>query len=168
MSYDRVLPKPAALHYEAPQATLPRQTSNLLEHKIMNDNVVSKFAMMDRHHMNGDSMSDASCRFVNDLRLNGVSNGHASSLNRAKTVLNKIVSNPPSESSKPVAAPLITKDIPIRERSTHGSERSSSASPVKSAMIKEPVTQFCLCQPDPKIPRPRNGEFYLSVIVLFT
>lgn len=29
----------------------------------------------------------------------------------------------------------------------------------KSASSKESVAQFCLCQPDPKIPRPRNGKF---------
>ncbi|KNG82139.1 putative HMG box protein [Aspergillus nomiae NRRL 13137] len=148
MSFDRVLPKPAALHYDSPQVTLPRPTSNLLEHKIMNDNV-SKVSMLDRH-LEGVPVG-SSCRYAAD----GLPQVHLSSLNRAKIALNKIASNAPIEPPKP-AAPLPAKSIPFRERSSV-SERSSSSSPVKSATSRESVTQFCLCQPDPKIPRPRNA-----------
>lgn len=114
----------------------------------MNDNV-SKVSMLDRH-MDGVSMG-SSCRYAAD----GLPQVHLSSLNRAKIALNKIASNAPIEPPKP-AAPLPAKSIPFRERSSV-SERSSSSSPVKSATSRESVTQFCLCQPDPKIPRPRNG-----------
>ncbi|KAF7592461.1 hypothetical protein BBP40_000242 [Aspergillus hancockii] len=145
MSFDRVLPKPAGLHYDSPQVTLPRPTSNLLEHKIMNDNV-SKVSMLDRH-VDGVPVG-SSCRYVVD----GLPQVHLSSLNRTKIALNKIASNAHLEHPKPLA----TKGIPFRERSS-ASERSASSSPVKSATSREPVTQFCLCQPDPKIPRPRNA-----------
>ncbi|KAH8428302.1 putative HMG box transcriptional regulator [Aspergillus melleus] len=142
MSYDRVLPKPAALHYDSPQATLSRPTSNLLEHKIMNDET-SPVSMMD-HHVENIPVG-ASCRYPTD----GLPQVHLSSINRAKIALNKIASSAPLEPLKP-------KPIPFRER-TSASERSSSSSPGKSTTSREPVTQFCLCQPDPKIPRPRNA-----------
>jgi HMG box factor len=46
-----------------------------------------------------------------------------------------------------------TVELPLRER-------SASGSPTKLESAKEAASQFCLCQPDPKIPRPRNGELY--------
>ncbi|KAL2857907.1 hypothetical protein BJY01DRAFT_241986 [Aspergillus pseudoustus] len=65
----------------------------------------------------------------------------------------------PFEAPKPTTA-LTSKAIPYRDQSSV-SERSSSSSPVKSAAptgSRDSVTQpFCLCQPDPKIPRPRNA-----------
>jgi hypothetical protein len=48
MSYDRVLPKPPALHYDSPQASLSRPTSNLLEHKIMSDAITMSDNRMDK------------------------------------------------------------------------------------------------------------------------
>jgi HMG box factor len=59
-------------------------------------------------------------------------------------------------------APMIsTKDL-ARDRSASS---SGSSSPAKSA--KSEGLQFCLCQPDPKIPRPRNGELMLSESLLY-
>ena len=122
---------------------MPRKTSTLLEHKIINDD--SSKMVIDQPQLEKGAAS-ASCRYAADIRPSGVS---SLSLNRAKISLNKnACSAPPLDHSKP-SAHVLTKDIPIRDR-------SSSTSPVKSA-VKEPA-QFCLCQPDPKIPRPRNGE----------
>ncbi|KAI9931339.1 hypothetical protein MW887_011003 [Aspergillus wentii] len=148
MSYDRVLPNPVPLHYEAPQV---RQTSNLLEHKIMNDDV-PQFAVMDRHSVNGDSAS---------VQL--------SPLNQTKVALDKVSSKAPSESPKSVAAPLVIKDLPIRKRSSQSDTSSTSSGTIfsaksstessanSSAKDRESAVNFCLCQPEPKIPRPRNG-----------
>jgi HMG box factor len=63
--------------------------------------------------------------------------------------------SPVQQHAKP--GPMIsTKDL-ARDRSASS---SGSSSPNKSAKIEG--VQFCLCQPDPKIPRPRNGELILS------
>ncbi|PLB38260.1 putative HMG box transcriptional regulator [Aspergillus candidus] len=143
MSYDRVLPKPPALHYDS-QVTLARPTSNLLEHKIMNDDL-TKMSVMD--HRRDAPAVGAPCRYVADA----LPQVHLSSLNRAKIALNKIASTAPIDhprSTEPGLAPQLA----LRERSSV-SERSSSASPTK----RESETKFCLCQPDPKIPRPRNA-----------
>ncbi|KAL5343756.1 hypothetical protein BJX70DRAFT_393808 [Aspergillus crustosus] len=80
-----------------------------------------------------------------------------SSLHRVRVGVNKSHPSSPSttlEPPKPTSA-LATKSMPMRERSAL-SDRSSSSSPVKTT-ARGPVTQFCLCQPDPKIPRPRNA-----------
>lgn len=153
MSYDRVLPKPPLLHHDSSHhLPLSRPTSNLLEHKIMNDDV-AKVSMMDRHL---ESAAFSGHRRFTDT-LPPV---HLTSLNRSKVALNKVASNAASAFEAPKHTNfLATKAIPLRERSSF-SERSSSSSPVKSSNAptpRESATQFCLCQPDPKIPRPRNG-----------
>ncbi|KAJ5101663.1 hypothetical protein NUU61_003885 [Penicillium alfredii] len=162
MSYDRVLPNPAALYESAP-VTLPRPTSNLLDHKIMNDDL-SNSAMASRRPSEGGPVG-APCRYAGPPSTLP----QLSSITRAKDTFQKIVSPMSSEprALKPVNPVLATKDIPIRERSSSSS--ASSTSPVKSAH-KESALQFCLCQPDPKIPRPRNAfilyrQHYQSVVV---
>jgi HMG box factor len=136
MSYDRVLPNPVALRYETTQVT-PR-SSNLLDHKIMND--LPQSVTM---HTNPSSRYDA--------RSTGVSKIHQ----------HMSMKLPDSKMGKPVGPILTTKELPLRERSDRSSSSSVSSgnSPVKS---KEGAMQFCLCQPDPKIPRPRNGESIMS------
>lgn len=139
MSYDRVLPNPVALRYESAQVG-PRP-SNLLEHKIMNDlpTVMMRYP---------DGPVGPSIRY-SDARSTGGSQTQQMALNEAKEAM----SNGPV---KPVGPMLSTKELPMRDRSDRSSSSSaSSTSPVKS---KENTMQFCLCQPDPKIPRPRNGE----------
>lgn len=113
----------------------------------MNDDAFKMAVDQPQPHSHRDrSPVGASCRYAADMRSSGAP---PLALNRAKIALNKISSSAAGESSKPVA-PLLTKDISIRDR-------PSSSSPVKSAIVKDPG-QFCLCQPDPKIPRPRNGK----------
>ncbi|KAL3464088.1 hypothetical protein BJX64DRAFT_103220 [Aspergillus heterothallicus] len=148
MSYDRVLPKPAALHYDSPQGSLPRPSSNLLEHKIMNDDIA-----MAEHRP--EPVPTPTYRYSETLpKVNLLS------LHRSRVGGNQAPPSPPTplEAPKPTTT-LTSKVIPYRDQSSV-SERSSSSSPVKSAAPTGPrdsATQFCLCQPDPKIPRPRNA-----------
>jgi HMG box factor len=152
MSYDRVLPNPVALRYESAQVTLPRP-SNLLDHKIMNDEL-PKSAMAMRHPV--DDPVGASVRYSDPRSTVHQTHQHIS-INGPKET-HKMSSN---GSVKPVGPTISTKELPLRDRSDRSSSSSaSSTSPVKSH--KESAMQFCLCQPDPKIPRPRNGESILS------
>ncbi|PKY02629.1 hypothetical protein P168DRAFT_320184 [Aspergillus campestris IBT 28561] len=121
MSYDRVLPKPPAFHYDS-QVTLSRPTSNLLEHKIMNDDL-TKMSVMD--HRRDTPAVGASCRYVADA----LPQVHLSSLNRAKIALNKIASTAPIDPQRSTE-PGLAPQLALRERSSV-SERSSSASPTK-------------------------------------
>ena len=69
-----------------------------------------------------------------------------------------MISNPERVKPGPM---LSTKELPLRDRSDRSSSSSAgSNSPVKA---KDCSMQFCLCQPDPKIPRPRNGESITSI-----
>ncbi|PYH45254.1 putative HMG box transcriptional regulator [Aspergillus saccharolyticus JOP 1030-1] len=150
MSFDRVLPMPPALQYDPPPVTLPRPTGSLLDHKIMNDGY-SKMPVMDHHHRDATSFGGHR-RYADNLP-------HAHmAFNRYKMAMNKAVAGVASlEPAKPTTL-MGTKPIPLRERSSM-SERSSSSSPVKSVAPtpRESAANFCLCQPDPKIPRPRNA-----------
>lgn len=156
MSYDRVLPKPVALHYEPNPVALQRPTSSLLEHKIMNDDFSHKMAWMDRAGTASPAalppyQRAKSAGSDDDAGGDGESLPSLAPINGSKFASNNklAVSAPVKHASKSIS-PLLTKDIPNRDRS------SSSSSP-KSSTMKDTV-QFCLCQPDPKIPRPRNGE----------
>ena len=80
---------------------------------------------------------------------------HPSSMHRTK-MTNKF----PTSSD---IVPYSSKDLPIRECSSQsGSKQSSSSTDAKllSGYEDQPVpTQFFLCQPYPRIPRPPNGEW---------
>ncbi|RDW81108.1 putative HMG box transcriptional regulator [Aspergillus mulundensis] len=82
------------------------------------------------------------------------------SLHRSRVSVDKGSPGPSAalEAPKPGSA-LPTRTIPMRERPSIAADRSASSSPVKSTAQgpRDSVTQFCLCQPDPKIPRPRNA-----------
>ncbi|OQE20699.1 hypothetical protein PENFLA_c016G05866 [Penicillium flavigenum] len=160
MSYDRVLPNPVALRYESAQVTLPRP-SNLLDHKIMNDEL-PKSAMAMRHPV--DRPVGASVRYSDTRSAVHQTHQHIS-LNGPKET-HKMSSN---GSVKPVGPMISTKELPLRDRSDRlSSSSASSTSPIKSH--KESAMQFCLCQPDPKIPRPRNAfilyrQHYQAMVV---
>lgn len=138
MSFDRVLPNPAALRYETPQVSLPRP-SNLLDHKIMSEAPQPV------------APSDAAFRYA-ELRPNGAP--PTIPFPRPKGPVGNPEPVPIINGTRPSGPMIETKDLAFRDRS---SISSGSGSPIKSA-FKDTPEQFCLCQPDPKIPRPRNGE----------
>lgn len=141
MSYNRVLPNPVALHHDPSQVSLPR-SSNLLDHKIMNDLPKSHGALP----LRPDPL--AACRYpeVRHPSITSVSaHQHMASLNRAKPELSPQMGRPGRPGSL-----LPPNDLALRDRSSSSSGGSSPK------MSKE--TSWCLCKPDPKIPRPRNCE----------
>jgi HMG box factor, other len=147
MPYDRVLPKPAALYDESVRNRLPRQTTNLLEHKIMNDQFsITKVAER------SDSVSSrrpGQCLTDPVPQSPGLAQIHLSSVNREKVAQNNLSSS------------ILTIDKSVTTSNGEGEiftrEESTSSSSSQSDPPKEQGAQFCLCQPDPKIPRPRNG-----------
>ncbi|KAL2005726.1 hypothetical protein VTN00DRAFT_10219 [Thermoascus crustaceus] len=147
MSYDRVLPKPAALYYDPARNNLPRRpTSNLLEHKIMNDHF-SKVTVADR--ADSASAGPSTSKYGTDPATSSAALSHLSSAaNREKVALNEISSS--ASLTRKRVAPLLMEDVALHCR-------FSSSSPSRLIPSKDSVVQFCLCQPDPKIPRPRNA-----------
>ncbi|GKZ37601.1 hypothetical protein AbraIFM66950_009218 [Aspergillus brasiliensis] len=153
MSCDRILPKPPLLNHDSSHHPfLPWPAGNLLEKKVSGIGV-DKVSIMDRelktdalggHHRSTDTLPPV----------------HQYSLNRSKITHNKVSSNTSSTIEAPESTNhLSTNSIPLRESSSL-SKIPSSSSPVKSSNTPDPsesATHFCLCQPDPKIPRPRNA-----------
>ncbi|BDD58249.1 hypothetical protein MAP00_003540 [Monascus purpureus] len=151
MSFDRVLPKPLGLSYEPSPISIHRPASGLLEPQVMNDELPSKLALGDRAT---DGGSEGPSPYPRPSNVSGSvaaekQQQHLSEMNRAKVVINKVATSASVDHSSKSAGPSLTKDIAFRER-------SSSSSSGKPATMKDTV-QFCLCQPDPKIPRPRNA-----------
>lgn len=144
MSYDRVLPKPVALHHDS----LPRP-SNLLDHKIMNDLPASHAHVHAALPHRPDPIGSA-CRYSGGPQAPQ----QLTVLNRPKNGMSKNEQSPPPV--RPADPMLATKDLAIRDRSVSS---SGSSSPVKSA---HGDVKWCLCQPAPKVPRPRNGEWMMS------
>ncbi|KAH8697672.1 hypothetical protein BGW36DRAFT_427627 [Talaromyces proteolyticus] len=143
MSFDRVLPRPPALYETASRCHKP-STSSLLEHKIMND----RSRAMSIEDMSRPSLS---MRKLNDSEScsTALSQMQLSSINREKLVENNHL-QPNFTTSPKQNTPGGTVELTL-------GERSASDSPTKLESAKEAASQFCLCQPDPKIPRPRNA-----------
>ncbi|KAJ5160850.1 uncharacterized protein N7482_007854 [Penicillium canariense] len=165
MSYDRVLPNPASLRYEsAPVSTLPRP-SNLLDHKIMNDRL-PKACMALPHRPTSGPIPGADVGRYPDIRSSGVSqtHQHRASYGRVNGALKHDPSASPVQQHVKSGPMISTKGL----ESDRSTSSSGSSSPAKSAQNEN--VQFCLCQPDPKIPRPRNAfilyrQHYQSIVV---
>ncbi|KAJ6017164.1 hypothetical protein N7451_000543 [Penicillium sp. IBT 35674x] len=142
MSWDRVLPAPAGLHYDIPQV----RPSDLLDHKIMSDLPKSHGPLVYRQ----DSFKYADQRPI-DI--------HQAPQQMA--VLNKGDIPHQSDQMMPISNGHSNVNLVVRpsgamasKEISRSSSSSGSASPVRSAKERD---TFCLCQPDPKVPRPRNA-----------
>ena len=141
MSFDRVLPNPLALCYDSPQRSIPRRTDTLLEHKIMTGRLSKIVTEYDCPKAISESKA------LEDALSHPAMT--TSPVNLAKSAAVMASPVPTSTISRKRVVPLVTVGLDRTESST-----SSNSS-------KESNVQFCLCQPDPKIPRPRNGPFIL-------
>lgn len=140
MSFDRVLPRPPVL-YDEVGSRLHRSTSSLLEHKIMTDRnkamQIKEISWASTEKRQRINESENCSTAVSQMQLSAKSNAQ---LATSYTV-----------SSRQGTPTLKTVESTVRDR-------SDSSSPTRLAAAKEAASQFCLCQPDPKIPRPRNGK----------
>ncbi|KAJ5637711.1 hypothetical protein N7490_007590 [Penicillium lividum] len=144
MSFDRVLPAPAGLHYDNTQV----RSSDLLDHKIMSDLPKSHGPLVYRP----DSFKYA------DLR-HDIPHAHhqMTVLNQEKVPGPRPDQNDPMMPMANAHSNLMTREpgpVVSTKEVSRSSSSSGSASPVRSAKERD---TFCLCQPDPKVPRPRNA-----------
>lgn len=87
------------------------------------------------------------------------------------TTPNAVAANPePHSKTAPADASQVSDSTPARmtrQRTAHLAHNDDSPtthkeddSPIPtSAASNEPISQICVCQPEPKIPRPRNGMY---------
>ncbi|KAJ5533075.1 hypothetical protein N7494_009627 [Penicillium frequentans] len=141
MSWDRVLPAPAGLHYDIPQV----RPSDLLDHKIMSDLPKSHGPLVYRQ----DSFKYADQR-PNDIQAHQ----QMAVLNKGDIPLQSDQMMPISNGHSNVNLVVRPSGAMTSKEISRSSSSSGSASPVRSAKERD---TFCLCQPDPKVPRPRNA-----------
>jgi HMG box factor len=141
ISWYRVLPKPTALLHDHFNDPFPRQNSSLLQHHITSDKL---------------------CKAVSDA------------FPGRRITVPSIAYSEISRSSPPVRSPLrnsigsigsaYTDEGPVTRKRTASLMEEGPQSPDRPPRNEESGNQFCLCQPDPKIPRPRNGTCFFLFI----
>lgn len=152
MSYDRVLPAPVAVRHESSGSNFLH--SNPFEHKIMNDLPMSHRALPHR-----PEPLAATCRYP-EYRPNAVQ--QMAMYHGKGEPYTPPIDKHPIVDAYPRQHSISTASLPLRE---HSPPSSGSSSPIKSGK-EEYASQWCLCKPDPKIPRPRNGESMMSAPML--
>jgi HMG box factor len=137
ISWYRVLPKPVALLHDHFNDPFPRRDSSLLQHHITSDN--SFKAVSDT--IAGRRITVPSIAYSEIPR---------SSPQIHSPVRNSIVS----------IGSAYADEGPVTRKRTASLMEDGLQSPDRSPQHEESGNQFCLCQPDPKIPRPRNGTCF--------
>ena len=145
LSWDRVLPAPHALLNGLTNDLLPRRNSSLLQHHL-----ISSKDLLDSSKDRRSTVPSIS--YYLEPRVSPV---RPISLRHSQDS---------STSGQPAAVPLTRKRAALLMADELNTRETSPATTQDS--ISETANQFCLCQPDPKIPRPRNGMslslFFLS------
>lgn len=142
MSYDRVLPKPPALYYDSFRGDSSTHTTTPFQHKIMAD----------------VPQEDGRRSTALELRAQRPTASQASSVQASPMMSSKRPQV--TDVAAVLASPLPRKrTISLMSSEPTREERSASASSSRSSSSRDSGLQFCLCQPEPKIPRPPNGSF---------
>jgi HMG box factor len=134
VSWYRVLPKPPALLYEHFNDPFPRLNSSLLQHHIASEKSF-------------ESASDGIAGRRITVPSIAYSEIPSSGPRIDSPIRNSIVS----------IGSTYTNDAPVSRKRTVSLMEDTPRSRDLSPHREEAGSQFCLCQPDPKIPRPRNG-----------
>jgi HMG box factor, other len=141
LSWDRVLPAPDALLNGQANDLLPRRSSSLLQHHL----VCSK----DLLESSKDRRSTVPS--ISYHMHPGISPIHP---------ILPLGSQGSSTSDHLPTGPLTRKRTATLMAEESKTRETSPA--ITQDSISETTNQFCLCQPDPKIPRPRNGMCLIS------
>ena len=140
-AWDRTLPKPDAILQTLPEGTFTRRGSSLLQHHLVSRSLSQEILEKDLGRR-----STVPCISYNERRPSGVNGG--------QTRMVDSTSYDPALLPTVALGPLTRK----RDASDMTEESHSGSKSPSSPVAGEGVKEFCLCQPDPKIPRPRNGE----------
>jgi hypothetical protein len=135
ISWYRVLPKPTALL-----------------HTRFNDPFAQQTSSLSQHHITSDKPSKAVSDTTPGRRITIPSIAYSEIP----------TSSPPTHSTARNSTVSIgsayTDEDPVTGKRTASLMEDGGQSPDRSLRNEESGDQFCLCQPDPKIPRPRNGK----------
>ena len=134
ISWNRVLPKPSALLDDQLSDPFVRRNSSILQQNLT----------WDKFPRERVEISSGRRSTVPSICYRGTP-----------------ASIPPDQSSprEPKNSPESPDEGPLTRKRTASlmEDKSNRSSSAAIEQIGEPASHFCLCQPDPKIPRPRNG-----------
>jgi hypothetical protein len=143
ISWYRVLPKPTALlhdHFHDPFAI---QNSSLLQ-----------------HHITSHKHSKAPSNTSSERRITVPSIAYSEIPKSSPSIRS------PLRDSLVSIGNAYTDEGPVTRKRTASLMEGDVQSPDRSSHKEESGHQFCLCQPDPKIPRPRNGMCFCLCLAI--
>ncbi|KAI1944901.1 slightly ste11-like protein [Ophidiomyces ophidiicola] len=143
MSYDRVLPKPLGLFCDLSSRGIPPRVSSLLGHRIVVEGL--NRPSRDQHGRQLSTPSGTPPSSIPTARCQGPDFGPSK-----EHALHKA----PESIPIPLSGNLASSGTVLEASRNH---RAASAGSSKSTSSRDSSVLFCLCQPDPKIPRPRNA-----------
>ena len=146
-SWDRTLPKPSGILQNIPAGTLARRSSSLLQHHLV--------SREPQEVLSSDvgRRSTVPCISYHERRSSVPEGAQMRTVDSSS-------GEPASYQSAPLGTLTRKRDAShMADESLSGPE--SPSSPITGDGAKE----FCLCQPDPKIPRPRNGKHHSTSIL---
>ncbi|KAL1959535.1 hypothetical protein VTO42DRAFT_1980 [Malbranchea cinnamomea] len=146
MSYDRVLPKPPALYHDRSGRDLLVRTNPSLGDEIMGGTSMLPIRPNDGHRLLSD-INIGNGRSVGQQAPTSSESSPASPKRPPVTQVAAVLASPVPQ-KRPLS--VITSDSATQQSETSSNSSISSSS-------RDAIVQFCLCQPDPKIPRPRNS-----------
>ena len=143
ISWYRVLPKPTALLHDHFHDPFAAQNNSLLHHHIAS-------------HKSSKAPSNTSPGRRITVPSIAYSEIPKSSLS---------IHSPPRDSLVPIGN-AYTDECPVIRKRTASLMEGDVQSPDRSSQKEQSGNQFCLCQPDPKIPRPRNGMCFCLCLAI--
>ena len=139
--WNRTLPHPNTILQNIPAGTFAKRSSSLLQHHLVSRNLSQEVFSSDVGRR-----STVPCISYHERRSSGLDGGQTFMVD--------------SSSQKSALLPSAPLDTLTRKKdASHMAKESVSRPESPSNVIAgEGAKEFCLCQPDPKIPRPRNGK----------
>lgn len=174
----RTLPQPNFQPYDGSfNRDFSRRGSELLDHKIMGDPSLSEADLRPRSFTPMPGLENQISPFSetappHPATISALSSTSASSTYGAGdtpqlSLLNSVDGQRKNSATHYPTMPSLTVNENYGHRTSSPSSSMETISPtgastngssIMSSASSDLSPQFCLCQPDPKIPRPRNGE----------
>ena len=149
MFLNRVLPLPPALSTTSAPSPLNSRRDSLLQNRIMTGREPSSSSTKNKSR-------SASLKSSSPAGRHSPQSPGEEPLEHYQ---DSSVGVSPSHRSTPKRSPSQVSAEAVRRSSRHLPSLSTSSGSVRST---DSPSQLCLCQPEPKVPRPRNGENFLQ------
>lgn len=147
MAYIRGPPASVSISHACSRSDSLRGNPSCSESMAIQDISTSYATLRSRSDLRGSA-----CEYAGP-RSNEIPQIHQQMV-QAESCTQQLDSHPIIDGHPPRNPPLAAAHLPLRERPSSSSGSSNPFNPSK----EEHRSQWCLCVPDAKAPRPRNGE----------